>query len=132
MYSLDFPTLNENDSLFILTEEEEDKFNELWEEYVPDTGPAKTENSEFLRIVGRVNYELLNNGGGNDKSMEILYLNEMLKHGKIPDEMKEHVHFVNQFLYDKSQDYSRRENDYEKACAYSFELIRFAMTKFNY
>ena len=42
-----------------------EKFNELWELLVPSDGKAQTIQGEAIRIIGKVTYELLDNGGMN-------------------------------------------------------------------
>jgi len=46
----------------------------LWKELVPASGKAKTPEGELLRMAGRCNYEICNNGGGNNRSEELNYL----------------------------------------------------------
>ena len=41
------------------------QYNKLWEYLVPPSGKAKTAQGEALRIVGKVSYEILDNGGMN-------------------------------------------------------------------
>lgn len=41
------------------------QFNFLWDYLIPSSGKAKTMQGEFIRIAGRVNYELMVNGGVN-------------------------------------------------------------------
>jgi len=43
----------------------DERFNALWKQHVPNQGPAKTRFAEFIRCLGRVEYELWNNGNGN-------------------------------------------------------------------
>ena len=42
-----------------------DQYNELWELLVPDSGKAKTLQGEAIRIIGKINYEILDNGAMN-------------------------------------------------------------------
>ena len=42
-----------------------EQYNELWKKLVPDSGKAKTVQGEMIRIVGKVSYEILDNGGLN-------------------------------------------------------------------
>lgn len=41
------------------------QYNKLWEYLVPPHGKAKTAQGEAMRIVGKVSYEILDNGGMN-------------------------------------------------------------------
>lgn len=41
------------------------QYNKLWEYLVPPRGKAKTAQGEAMRIVGKVSYEILDNGGMN-------------------------------------------------------------------
>ena len=41
------------------------QYNKLWEYLVPPQGKAKTAQGEAMRIVGKVSYEILDNGGMN-------------------------------------------------------------------
>lgn len=41
------------------------QYNKLWEYLVPPHGRAKTAQGEAMRIVGKVSYEILDNGGMN-------------------------------------------------------------------
>ena len=125
-----FSMLFPDECKLVFTDEEQERFDELWDKYVPGSGSAEPGNHEFLRVVGRIMYELLNNGGGNDESMEINYLDEMLKQGEIPPKMDKYIHFITRFLDDSYKGTFRNMRDYELACAYSFELGRFVMTKF--
>lgn len=47
---------------------------ELWDQYVPDMGPADTYRGELLRQLGKVHYELFNNGGGNNMEENVVFL----------------------------------------------------------
>ena len=53
-------------SPIIVTETDETaQFNQLWNYLVPPSGRAKTAQGEIIRIAGRVQHELLDNGGMN-------------------------------------------------------------------
>lgn len=53
-------------SPIIVTEtEERAQFNQLWNYLVPPSGRAQTAQGEIIRIAGRVEHELLDNGGMN-------------------------------------------------------------------
>jgi hypothetical protein len=54
----------------------EDQFMELWDKFVPDRGSAKTYRGEILRHLGKIHYELFNNGGGNDMTSSCDFLIE--------------------------------------------------------
>lgn len=41
------------------------QYNKLWEYLVPPSGKAQTAQGEAMRIVGKVSYEILDNGGMN-------------------------------------------------------------------
>ena len=41
------------------------QFDGFWDELVPESGPATTIQGEVIRIIGRLRYELMNNGGVN-------------------------------------------------------------------
>ena len=54
-------------SPIIVTEtEERAQFNQLWSYLVPPSGRAQTAQGELIRIAGRVEHEILDNGGMND------------------------------------------------------------------
>lgn len=114
----------------MLNDEEDTRFDELLDKYVPSWGPASPGNPETLRMISRIHYELYNNGGGNDKSKELEYINNMVKNNQIPNELHNHIQFISQFLDDKFNCYSRTEEDYDRACAYADDLCRFVMTLF--
>ncbi len=42
-----------------------EQYNELWAILVPERGPSNTIQGEIIRIVGKISYELLDNGGAN-------------------------------------------------------------------
>lgn len=44
---------------------EAEQFQLLWDMLVPPAGQAKTAQGELIRIVGRIQHELLDNGGMN-------------------------------------------------------------------
>ena len=53
-------------SPIIITEtEEKAQFRQLWNYLVPPSGRAKTAQGEIIRIAGRVQHELMDNGGMN-------------------------------------------------------------------
>ena len=59
-----------------------EQYNELWSKLVPASGKAKTLQGETIRIIGKVNYELLDNGGMNwDADYRIMkkFLADMLR-----------------------------------------------------
>ena len=41
------------------------QFDDLWNELVPPSGAASTIQGEVIRIIGRIRYEVMNNGGVN-------------------------------------------------------------------
>ena len=41
------------------------QFDDLWNELVPPSGAASTIQGEVIRIIGRIRYEVMNNGGIN-------------------------------------------------------------------
>lgn len=43
----------------------QNQHNDLWDLLVPSTGPAATVQGEVIRISGRIDRELMGNGGGN-------------------------------------------------------------------
>ena len=42
-----------------------EQYNELWAKLVPASGKAQTVQGEMIRIIGKVSYEILDNGGLN-------------------------------------------------------------------
>ncbi|MDE6031034.1 MAG: hypothetical protein K2G32_05370, partial [Oscillospiraceae bacterium] len=53
-------------SPIIVTEtEEKAQFRQLWDYLVPPSGRAATAQGEIIRIAGRVQHELMDNGGMN-------------------------------------------------------------------
>jgi hypothetical protein len=54
----------------------EDQFMELWDKFVPDRGSAETYRGEILRHLGKIHYELFNNGGGNNMTPSCDFLIE--------------------------------------------------------
>ena len=42
-----------------------EQYNELWAYLVPESGKAQTVQGEMIRIIGKVSYEILDNGGLN-------------------------------------------------------------------
>lgn len=49
------------------------QYNKMWEYLVPPNGPAKTAQGEVIRIMGKVSYEILDNGGMNwDKDFKLM------------------------------------------------------------
>lgn len=53
-------------SPIIVTEtEEKAQFRQLWDYLVPPSGRAETAQGEIIRIAGRVQHELMDNGGMN-------------------------------------------------------------------
>lgn len=42
-----------------------EQYNELWAKLVPASGRAQTVQGEMIRIIGKVSYEILDNGGLN-------------------------------------------------------------------
>lgn len=57
-----------------------DQHQELWELLVPGSGACKTVQGEVIRITGRVNDELMRNGGGNWDAQYRKMVNALLKH----------------------------------------------------
>ncbi len=51
--------------IIVAEAEEEAQFNQLWSYLVPPSGRAKTAQGEIIRIAGRVQHELWDNGGFN-------------------------------------------------------------------
>ena len=51
--------------IIVAEAEEEAQFNQLWSYLVPPSGRAKTAQGEIIRIAGRVQHELWDNGGVN-------------------------------------------------------------------
>jgi hypothetical protein len=66
------PEVNEPDKKIVVTKENWwEQFNELWNSLVPRRGPADTLQGEILRIIGKLSYEILDNGGENwDKDFQ--------------------------------------------------------------
>ena len=59
-------TVHDGISPIIVTETEETaQFHQLWNYLVPPSGRARTAQGEVIRIAGRVQHELLDNGGVN-------------------------------------------------------------------
>ena len=48
-----------------LTLAESEEFDALWKQHVPDSGEANSKYGEAVRAVGRLEYELMNNGNTN-------------------------------------------------------------------
>ncbi len=120
-YAYDLDVAKEYQEL-ILTEEEEDRVCQECDKRIPMFGPAEGDNNEFLRIAERIRYEIFNNGGGNDKTLECDYLRE--KMSSFPPEMIPHIKLLIQFLEDPSDD----EYIYERAMALSCQLTRYVLT----
>jgi len=51
----------------------QDLYNKYWNELVPDTGEADTDEGNAIRAIARINHDVFNNGAGNivNESMEI-------------------------------------------------------------
>lgn len=51
-----------------------EEYDEFWAELVPDSGESETLQGEILRSFGRIMWDYYNNGFGNDKTPEALFL----------------------------------------------------------
>ena len=51
----------------------QDLYNKYWNELVPATGEADTDEGNAIRAIARINYDVFNNGAGNivNESMEV-------------------------------------------------------------
>lgn len=92
LFDVERPTLRIHDgkSLITVTSTDfRDQHEELWNMLVPAVGKCKTVQGEVIRICGRINDEIFNNGGGNwDREYQKM-LNALKRYyamGKIPDE----------------------------------------------
>jgi hypothetical protein len=56
------------------------QFNNLWDRLVPAGGPAATVQGEVIRIAGRLDDEILGNGGGNWDNDYRMMLGDLLVH----------------------------------------------------
>lgn len=51
----------------------QDLYDKYWDTLVPDSGAADTQEGEALRAIGRIYYDVYNNGGCNIVETEELY-----------------------------------------------------------
>lgn len=64
----------------LLREElDKDLLNRFYDELIPSSGPSYSVPGEILRAASRIDYDLYNNGFGNDWSSTLYYLERMNK-----------------------------------------------------
>ena len=51
----------------------QDLYDKYWDALVPDSGEADTQEGEALRAIGRIYYDVYNNGGCNIIESEEMY-----------------------------------------------------------
>lgn len=68
--------INERSDYWNQTSPNFPEYQSYWNELVPDEGEANTLQGELLRMASRIMYDYYNNGFGNDKSEEAMFLNK--------------------------------------------------------
>lgn len=121
----------------VLTEEECDLIDQEWTNRVPTFGSADGDINELFRMVEKIRYELFNNGGCNDKTDEIHYLNSMKY--IFPRMIHPHITYLIDFLeekqcfntdnnFDDSYNTFNKNKESDMAIAYSCELSRYVFS----
>ena len=67
--------INESDNYWNESPPYFPEYNSFWNELVPDNGSADTLQGEILRMMSRIMYDYYNNGLGNNKKEETIFLN---------------------------------------------------------
>jgi len=67
-------TINESSSYWDESSPYFQEYQDYWQELVPQMGEATTLQGELLRCASRIAYDYYNNGFGNDKEDETMFL----------------------------------------------------------
>jgi hypothetical protein len=105
------------------------EYQEFWNELVPGDGPADTAEGELLRMATRIMYDYYNNGFGNSRKEEAIYLNRnkgkfqpFMKNPKNWDDFYNWYSMVNFGAEESREDPYEEEHYYREQQGYLDEM----------
>jgi hypothetical protein len=112
------------------------EYQEFWNELVPESDAADTLQGELLRMVTRIMYDYYNNGFGNSRKEEAIFLNRnrdkfkpLMKNPRNWDEFYDWYSSRNFGVDDDREDPYEEENYYREQNVYEMYVSKYEEKK---